>query len=313
MASGMMAPALPTSSGPTAEQNTATGSPGANRSTAIQDEVDSEKTVATSSARRVGFFSRRRILGPVEKPGGDYALLACCLVTGLVDAASFGNWGIFVGMQTGNTVILGLSTAGLPANPYAWLTTLISIATFLIGAIFTFRISAYISPDGPYSNRLWLSTLFLGQGLLILIAAALATAPNLIPQNPGNTSRTTPEPRDVLHNIQIVSLLPPLAFQSGMQIASSRLLGYNELPVNVLTSTYCDLMGDFRLFALNNVKRDRRAAAVVLLLVGAIVSGWLMRSRGGLPSVLWISAGIKILAGIAMYVLMPVARLEEKP
>nr|OQO19163.1 hypothetical protein B0A51_13283 [Rachicladosporium sp. CCFEE 5018] len=331
MASGIMSPALPTSSELTAEQDTVTGSPGANRSTAIQDEVDSEKLVATSSARQVGFFSRRRILGPVEKPGGDYALLACCLVTGLVDAASFGNWGIFVGMQTGkitsftalqyvydtddqqgNTVILGLSTAGLPANPYAWLTTLISVVTFLIVAIFTFRMSAYVSPDGPYSNRLWLSTLFLAQGLLILISAALATAPNLIPQNPGNTSRTTPEPRDVLHNIRIVSLLPPLAFQSGMQIASSRLLGYNELPVNVLTSTYCDLMGDFRLFALNNVKRDRRAAAVVLLLVGAIVSGWLMRSRGGLSSVLWISAGIKIMAGIAMYVFMPVAKTKAK-
>ncbi|KAK6438064.1 hypothetical protein LTR95_005738 [Oleoguttula sp. CCFEE 5521] len=311
MSSGMMAPMPSASSGPAAEQDTATGSPAANGPPS-SDHVDQEKLAVTESAQEVGFFSRRRIFGPVEKPGGDYALLACCLVTGLVDAASFGNWGIFVGMQTGNTVILGLSTAGLPANPYAWLTTLISIVTFLIGAIFTFRTSAYISPEGPYSNRLWLSTLFLAQGFLILISAALATAPDLIPQNPGNTSRTTPEPRDVLHNIRIVSLLPPLAFQSGMQIASSRLLGYNELPVNVLTSTYCDLMGDFRLFALNNVKRDRRAAAVVLLLVGAIVSGWLMRSRGGLPSVLWISAGVKILTGLGMLVFMPVARTEEK-
>ncbi|KAK6430821.1 hypothetical protein LTR95_013019, partial [Oleoguttula sp. CCFEE 5521] len=287
MSSGISAPMLSTSSEPAAEQDTATGRPGANEPTTPTDHVDSERLAATSYAQEIGFFSRRRIFGPVEKPGGDYVLLACCLVTGLVDAASFGNWGIFVGMQTGkiirsplwvydtndqqgNTVILGLSTAGLPANPFAWLTTLISLASFLIGAIFTFRISAYISPGGPYSNRLWLSTLFLAQGLLILVSAALATAPDLIPQNPGNTSRTTPEPRDVLQNIRIVSLLPPLAFQSGMQIASSRLLGYNELPVNVLTSTYCDLMGDFRLFALNNVKRDRRAAAVVLLLVGAI-------------------------------------------
>lgn len=48
-----------------------------------------------------GFFSRRRMLGPVEKDYGDYGLLACSLVTGMVDGASFLNWGVFVGMQTG--------------------------------------------------------------------------------------------------------------------------------------------------------------------------------------------------------------------
>jgi hypothetical protein len=48
-----------------------------------------------------GLFSRQRALGPVGKDGGDWALLACCLVTGLVDAASFSNYSVFVGMQTG--------------------------------------------------------------------------------------------------------------------------------------------------------------------------------------------------------------------
>jgi hypothetical protein len=90
-----------------------------------------------------------------------------------------------------------------------------------------------------------------------------------------------------------------------MQIATSRLLGYNELPVNVVTSTYCDLVGDFKLFALNNVKRNRRAAAAILLLIGSICSGWLMRSSGGLESVLWISSGIKIFTGLAMFFLLP--------
>lgn len=46
-------------------------------------------------------FFRARAFGPVEKERGDLALLACCLATGLVDAAAFSNWGVFVGMQTG--------------------------------------------------------------------------------------------------------------------------------------------------------------------------------------------------------------------
>lgn len=83
-----------------------------------------------------------------------------------------------------------------------------------------------------------------------------------------------------------------------MQIATSRLLGFNELPVNVLTSTYCDLMGDAKLFALHNIKRNRRGLAVVLLLAGAITSGWLMRSSGGLKSVLWLAGGIKFLVAV---------------
>ena len=49
------------------------------------------------------FFSRAYLLGPVKRDHGDLALLACCLVTGMVDAASFSNWSVFCGMQTGKS------------------------------------------------------------------------------------------------------------------------------------------------------------------------------------------------------------------
>ncbi|KAK5133315.1 hypothetical protein LTR08_007840 [Meristemomyces frigidus] len=260
---------------------------------------------------KTGFFSRATVFGPVERDHGDLPLLAMSFVTGMVDGASFRNWGMFIGMQTGNTVILGLSTAGLPANPHVWLTTLVSILTFLLGAFCTFRLSRIIAPDGPHRNRFWTSMLFLVQALLILLSAALATPSHLIPQEPGGTSRTTKDTPSVLQNIRIVSLIPPLAFQSGVQIATSRLLGFNELPVNVLTSTYCDLMGDAKLMATNNVRRNRRVASVVLLLIGSIVGGWLMRSEGGLMSVLWLSGGIKFVVAGAVFALLPA--LKEIP
>ncbi|TIA63435.1 hypothetical protein D6C77_02119 [Aureobasidium pullulans] len=255
------------------------------------------------SVQKPGFFSTRRILGPVDKEYGDVALLVHSFVTGLVDAASFANWGVFVGMQTGNTVILGLSTAGLPDNPHAWTTTLVSLASFLLGAFLTFRSTSLVAPKGVTSNRLWLSTILLIQALLIIISAAIVSA-NLVPHN--RTGYPDDEhKRGVINNILIVSLFPPLGFQSGMQIATSRLLGYNELPVNVLTSTYCDLMGDAKLFALHNVKRNRRAIAVVLLFVGAIISGWLLRSSGGLQSVLWLAGGIKLLVALFTFTFHP--------
>lgn len=71
-------------------------------------ELDNEKSSHASSLaeaplthREAGFFSSRRIFGPVVRDYGDYGLLACSLVTGMVDGASFLNWGVFVGMQTG--------------------------------------------------------------------------------------------------------------------------------------------------------------------------------------------------------------------
>lgn len=147
--------------------------------------------------------------------------------------------------------------------------------------------------------------------MLIFLSAALATPAGLIPQNPGGSGRDTPvHLTQVLDDVRIVSLIPPLAFQAGMQIAVSRLLGFNEIPINVITSTYCDLMGDFKLLATNNVKRNRRALSVVLLLVGAIISAWLMRSEGGLESTLWLSGGVKFLTAVGVFCFMPAVKDE---
>lgn len=68
-------------------------------------------------------------------------------------------------------------------------------------------------------------------------------------------------------------------------------------------------MDDFRLFGPNNVKRNRRAAAIVLVLTGAISSGWLMKSSAGLMSELCIAAGIKLCAAAAILLFMPAAEL----
>lgn len=56
-----------------------------------------------STPRRVPFLSRANVLGPIVRDHVELPLLACCLVTGMVDAASFRNWGMFVGMQTGKS------------------------------------------------------------------------------------------------------------------------------------------------------------------------------------------------------------------
>jgi len=145
---------------------------------------------------------------------------------------------------------------------------------------------------------------FLLQGLLIILAAAL-TSTSLVPTDNGSGE-------SVLDHIRIITALPPLGFQSGMTIATSRILGFNELPVNVLTSTYADLAGDPKLFALHNEKRNRRVLAVLSLAGGALGSAWMMKRGPGIVGVLWLAAGLKLAVGVGMFLLARPVEVERQ-
>jgi hypothetical protein len=110
---------------------------------------------------------------------------------------------------------------------------------------------------------------------------------------------------------QVLAPLALLAFQFGGQIVTSRVLGYNEVPTNVLTSLYCDLLSDPALLAPlgKNPKRNRRFAAVILTIAGGISGGWLQRSSAGMSSALWIACGMKFIIA-AVWLAWPSLPLE---
>ena len=89
-------------------------------------------------------------------------------------------------------------------------------------------------------------------------------------------------------NFIVLLPLAMLAFNSAGQIVQSRFLGFNEVPTVVLTSTYCDLMFDPLLFTApvrENAKRNRRFLSAVVLLLGAVLGGFLTeRGRSRTPS-----------------------------
>lgn len=191
----------------------------------------------------------------------------------------------------GNTIFLGLGASGLPASkPWGWLKSLVSITSFFVGT-FTFAgITRHLNP----CRRGTLIATFLVQCALIVIAVALIEA-NLIPHTPQDASSLTGG-RLFLELVPICLL----AFQSAGSMAASRGLGYNEIPTVVLTSVYFDIASDPKLADAprENVKRNRRLGSILILLVGAIVGGWLSRSSGGMQSALWMAAGIKF--GVAV-------------
>ncbi|CAI7585025.1 unnamed protein product [Penicillium glandicola] len=221
----------------------------------------------------------------------DIVCLLLTFLTGLCDSSAYNAWSCFLGMQTGNTIFLGLGASNQPNNkPWGWLKSLASITSFFFGAM-VFSI-AMRSVGSLRRGTLFVS--FLVQTLFIIIAVALIET-DLIPHSSGDSTLTG--------GPLFLELIPIalLAFQSAGGMTCSRALGYNEIPTVVLTSVYFDIASDPKLVEkpTANAKRNRRIGGVVSLLIGAIIGGWLSRSSGGMQSALWMAAGIKFVAAIA--------------
>lgn len=98
-----------------------------------------------------------------------------------------------------------------------------------------------------------------------------------------------------------------------MQSVTARQLGLNEIPTTVITSILTDLGNDGELFAgpLKNWKRNRRFLAVVCILLGAIIGGWLSRTGNGMPTGIWLAAGIKACLTVA-WIFWESSPIQEK-
>jgi hypothetical protein len=95
-----------------------------------------------------------------------------------------------------------------------------------------------------------------------------------------------------------------LAFQSGGQIVTSRIVKVSEVSTNVLTSLYCDLMSDPDILRKENVKRNRRIAGATVLLIGGIVGGWLSRTSG-MSAALFLAGSVKFAIAVGWVLWKP--------
>ena len=96
--------------------------------------------------------------------------------------------------------------------------------------------------------------------------------------------------------------LASVAFQSSGQAVASRALQCPALTSVVLTSIYCDLFSDPKLFSWSNAERNRRTAAPILLLVGAMVGGLWAHSSTGLAGALWTAVVLKAMVVVTWMV-----------
>ncbi|KAI1845024.1 hypothetical protein JX265_008392 [Neoarthrinium moseri] len=274
---------------------------------------NTSSTASVSSARqeapaRTPLLARLR--EDISLQYADIPVCLCSLVSGLSDSVAFNASSVFVSMQTGNTVFLALGTAGLPANvPMLWLKALCSIVAFMLG-VYCFGQSRHFRPMAKGT----LAGSFLVQSVAIFAAAALAQGGVVPAFGWLSVAEELAEERDA--DLKALGPIILLAFQFGGQICTSRILGFNEVPTNVLTSVYCDLFNDPKLFApwSENPKRNRRASAVVLMLVGAVAGGWLAKSNAGMSTALWIAGAIKFGIAVAWVLWKPkeIGAVEKK-
>ncbi|KAI3330421.1 hypothetical protein F4824DRAFT_505083 [Ustulina deusta] len=227
---------------------------------------------------------RKTMATDIHREWTDLVLLVCYVVTGLLDSASISTWGSFVSMQTGNTVYIGLGITR-PHESTRWIKSGTSLVFFCIGSVFFSSFHRFFSP-----KRRWvLCASFIIQIILIVVAAEILTY--------------GPKSSDPTESIGWAELVPIalIAFQSCGQAVASRALKHNALTSVVLTSIYCDLFSDANLLAGQNVERNRRMAAPLLLFVGAIVGGVLAHSWVGCVGVLWVAAALKLAVVVAWF------------
>lgn len=195
----------------------------------------------------------------------------------------------------GNSVYVGLGIASLaypPVNSRLFRSG-ISLVSFCVGSFLFARFHRRFSP-----KRRWvLCASFGAQTLLTTTAAVIVTV--------------CPPPDDsesLAWNVLVPLAL--VAFQSCGQAVTSRALKYNALTSVVLTSIYCDLFSDKDLFLLDNVERNRRAAAPVLLIIGAIAGGLFSHSSIGIMGALWLAAFLKFVM-VTLWLFWPAEEQDE--
>ena len=197
------------------------------------------------------------------------SLMLLTFVTGLIDAASVLGLGrVFTANMTGNVVFLGFALGG--ARDVSIAGSLVAIAAFLLGAAGGGRLLRH---DVRRALR-WALAIEVALLLAAAVIAALA-----------DEHRTTP------HG----ALLALLAMPMGLRNAAIRRLAVPDMTTTVLTLTLTGIAADSPLAGGKNPRLARRASAVAVMLVGALVGAALVQ-RG----LAWTIAAAVILDGIAL-------------
>ncbi|WP_158168142.1 YoaK family protein [Mycolicibacterium smegmatis] len=195
------------------------------------------------------------IASPVSERLTVTALLLLTVATGVVDAISVLVLGhVFVANMTGNVIFLGFWF--VPHSGVDLTAAVVAFPAFVVGTIIGGRLARHL--DGRV--RTWLATALGVEVVLLTVLSILAGTGVLDYQN--NTK---------------LFLIAGLAITFGIQNATARQFGIQELSTTVLTSTIVGLGFDSRLAGGTGEREKLRYAVVVTMCVGAVIGATLSR------------------------------------
>ncbi len=188
-------------------------------------------------------------------------MLALTFSTGIVDAVGYlGLDKVFAGNMTGNVVILGMALVGAEGLP--WVGPLIALIAFMAGAVIGGRTLRRES-TGWNTRTSWS---FTAVAVALAVLTIVTTLAGGVPPKPWELVITT-----------------LLAASMGFQAAVARHLAVKDVTTVVVTSTITGLAADSVLAGGSGQPWRRRAAAVVLIALGALVGALLLRLNIAVP------------------------------
>jgi uncharacterized membrane protein YoaK (UPF0700 family) len=203
-------------------------------------------------------------------------------VTGLIDAVSYLGLGrVFTANMTGNVVLLGFASAGVPGLSVT--RSLVSLVGFLVGAAFGGKLGGILSS----AVSRWLLSAAAIEAALIFSAAVAAFG--------FDVDSGTPVAR-------LYAIIVLTAIAMGLRNATARRLGVADLTTTVLTLTLTGLAAESFFAGGNNPRWPRRVLSVLAMFGGAALGALLLRYALALPLAI---AGAFVLGISAVYIRMP--------
>jgi len=195
------------------------------------------------------------LASPVSDRLTVIALLLLTFATGLVDAIGVLVLGhIFVANMTGNIIFLGFWF--VPGTGIDLTAAIVAFVGFLTGTVIGGRLARRLGAR----SRQWLTT-SLGLEIIMLVALSILAGTGAVSY----------------HNDTKLILIAGLAITFGVQNATARQFGVQELSTTVLTSTVVGIGVDSRLAGGTGEREKLRYSVIFTLCTGAIVGATMSR------------------------------------
>ncbi|MFE7466060.1 YoaK family protein [Streptomyces sp. NPDC057499] len=173
------------------------------------------------------------------------------MVTGLIDAISYLGLGrVFTANMTGNVLIMAFALVG--ATGFSVSASMLSLVAFAAGAVAAGRLELVLRRRPRHQ---WLRTCLVVEALLLGAAAVVAFTASSGIRYP---------------------LIALTAVAMGMRNGTVRKLAVADMTTTVLTLTVTGLAFDSTLAGGTNTRAPRRIIAIVAMLLGATLGGWLV-------------------------------------